>query len=263
MMVRDWLADQPFTLALSSGFFGFFAHCGVVAALEEAGLRPSRLRGSSAGALVAGLWASGLSSADIERELASLRRHDFWDPAPGPGLLVGERFGARLRQLLPVSQFEQCRVPLAISVFDLHTLATRVIDRGPLAPAVQASCTFPLLFHPHRIDDRPYLDGGVLDRPGLASIGPTERLLYHHLAARSPWRRRNSPALAIPDRPHTATLVVNALPRLGPFRLERGPEAIARAREATRDALGSPLGTQSEGFSIHLRSVVGAELTGP
>lgn len=244
MTLHAWLAEQPFTLALSSGFFGFFAHCGVVAALEEARLRPCRLAGSSAGALVAGLWAAGLSASDIERELVGLRRSDFWDPALGPGLLAGERFGTRLQDLLPVARFEDCRVPLAVSVFDLRALATQVVDRGPLAPAVQASCTFPLLFQPLRIDGRPYLDGGVLDRPGLRAVRPTERLLYHHLASRSPWRRRNSPALRIPARPHTATLVVEALPRLGPFRLERGPDAFARARAATLEALASPLGAR-------------------
>lgn len=252
MRLHDWLADQPFTLALSSGFFGFFAHCGVMAALEEAGLPPARLRGSSAGALVSGLWAAGLSARDIERELVALRRGDFWDPALGPGLLAGQRFGTRLAELLPVARFEDCRVPLAVSVFDLGALATRVVDRGPLASAVQASCTFPLLFQPHRMAGRLYLDGGVLDRPGLSAVGPAERVLYHHLASRSPWRRRNSPALRIPQRPRTATLVVNALPRLGPFRLRQGPEAISRARDATRQALDSSLAGAARGdFAIY------------
>src|SRR5690606_33221631 len=47
----DWLAREPFTLALSAGFFGFFAHTGVLLALEHAGLRPRRIVGVSAGAL--------------------------------------------------------------------------------------------------------------------------------------------------------------------------------------------------------------------
>jgi NTE family protein len=250
MTLHDWLTEQPFTLGLSSGFFGFYAHCGVAGALEEAGLMPGRLCGSSAGALIAGLWAAGMPARDIAAELLRVRREDFWDPAPGAGLLRGERFGARLRELLPVSRFEDCRVPVAVSVFDVRGLRTRVVDRGELAPAVQASCTFPLLFQPHRIGGRPYLDGGVLDRPGLTAVGPSERLLYHHLASRSPWRRRNSPALQIPTRPQTATLVVNALPRLGPFRLERGPVAIERGREAMLRALASPLGARSEQFSL-------------
>ena len=85
---RDWLASQPFTLALSAGFFGFFAHTGVLQALEEAGLRPRRIVGVSAGALAGGLWASGLSAAELAEELVRLRRVDFWDPGlPLGGLL--------------------------------------------------------------------------------------------------------------------------------------------------------------------------------
>ena len=51
----DWLREQPFTLALSAGFFGFFAHAGVLRALEEQELRPARVVGASAGALSGGL----------------------------------------------------------------------------------------------------------------------------------------------------------------------------------------------------------------
>ena len=50
-VLADWLAEAPFTLTLSSGFFSFFAHSGLIAALQEADLRPARITGSSAGAL--------------------------------------------------------------------------------------------------------------------------------------------------------------------------------------------------------------------
>ena len=52
--LRTWLTEAPFTLGMSSGFFGFFAHAGVLAALEEQGLTPRAVAGSSAGALVTG-----------------------------------------------------------------------------------------------------------------------------------------------------------------------------------------------------------------
>jgi len=238
----DWLAAEPFGLALSSGFFGFFAHAGVMLGLERAGLPPSWLRGSSAGALVGGLWAAGLEGPDLRDELLRLRRSDFWDPAPGMGLLRGARFGRRLSALLPVSRFADCRVPLAVSVFDLFARGTRSIDRGALAPAVQASCTFPGLFQPLRLDGRPHLDGGILDRPGLLGALPGERLLHHHLASRSPWRRAHSPALAPPRRQGLVALVLSDLPRSGPFKLDAGRRALEQAEQATRRALDLPLG---------------------
>ncbi|MBW2457782.1 MAG: patatin-like phospholipase family protein [Deltaproteobacteria bacterium] len=233
--LRQWLEAEPFSLGLSSGFFGFYAHCGMVCALEAAGLRPKRLCGSSAGALVAALWGAGLPGETIRAELTTLERRDFWDPAPGLGLLAGRLFAQRLARLLPAARFEDCPTPVAVSVFDIRSRSTRVIDEGPLAPAVQASCTVPLLFHPRVIDGRPLLDGGLLDRPGLTALPKDDRLLYHHLASRSPWRTKR--AVAIPQRDNTATLVIGGLPRLGPFRLHRASQAIDVAEEATRQAL--------------------------
>ncbi|MCA9643918.1 MAG: patatin-like phospholipase family protein, partial [Myxococcales bacterium] len=65
---------------MSSGFFGFFAHAGVLRALERAELTPRAVSGSSAGALVTGLWAAGLGAEAIEDELMRLERDHFWDP---------------------------------------------------------------------------------------------------------------------------------------------------------------------------------------
>ena len=68
-VLSDWLSERPFTLTLSSGFFGFFAHTGVLTALLERDLVPHRLTGSSAGALVAGCWASGADIALMKQKL--------------------------------------------------------------------------------------------------------------------------------------------------------------------------------------------------
>ncbi len=242
--LREWLAQAPFALSLSSGFFGFFAHAGFVAALEEAGLTPARLGGSSAGALVAGCWASGLTAAEIADTFLGLRREDFWDPAPGLGLLRGRLFRRRLEATLGARRIEDCPRPLAVSVWDVLGRRTRVLRRGDLAAAIHASCAFPGLFQPVWIDRRPHLDGGIADRPGLQSVDG-ERVLYHHLASRSPWRRPGSPALAVPARKGLAPVVVHGLPRIHPYCLDRGAEAFAIARDATRRALDRPVGVSS------------------
>lgn len=239
--LRDWLTERPFALAMSSGFFGFFAHTGVLTALGDAGLVPSRLAGSSAGALVAGLWAAGLDAPRLRDELFALRRDDFWDPAPGLGLLKGARFRGLLDELLPVRSFAACRAPLAVTVFDVFTRRSKVLDRGALAPAIQASCTLPFLFQPLWHEGRPLLDGGIADRPGLDGLRDAERVLHHHLASRSPWRRRASPSLAIPKRAGLTSLVIETLPRVGPFRLERGAVAFDLAWRATARALSQPI----------------------
>ncbi|HSQ66648.1 MAG TPA: patatin-like phospholipase family protein [Polyangiaceae bacterium] len=235
--LREWLAEEPFSLALSAGFFGFFAHAGFVSALEDAGLVPERVTGASAGALIGGLWSSGASAARIERELRGLRREHFWDPAPGFGLLRGGLFRERVSEMLAARDFERAPIAAALSAFDVRARRTVVLDRGDLARAICASCAFPLLLQPVDVDGRPMLDGGIADRPGHAGLGARRRVLFHHLASKSPWRREQP---AIPRREGMLTVTVRGLPRLGPFRLAHGGDAFDRARAATRKALDAP-----------------------
>jgi len=230
----EWLAEGPFALTMSSGFFSFYAHTGFLTALEDAGLLPSRISGSSAGALVGASWAAGVDAPRLAEELERLERRDFWDPALGAGLLRGRLFRERVEGLLSTRSFSECRVPAAVSVFDVFHRETRVIDSGDIAPAICASCAVPFLFHPVRIGERAYLDGGILDRPGLAGMPKSEpRLLFHHIASRSPWRTKNE----IPTRSGMLTFAIDGLPRAGPFRLAEGRRAYHAARLATKRAL--------------------------
>lgn len=239
--LRDWLRTEPFTLAMSSGFFGFFAHAGVLSVLEEENLLPARLCGSSAGALVGGLWASGVSARHICDELLQLRRQHFWDVRPGLGLLRGALFRARIEALAAATTFEACRVPVAVSVFDVRARRTTVLQTGALAPALHATCAFPLMFQPVRIGDRVYLDGGIRDRPGLRGVDRGARVLFHNLISRSPWRRPGTPALRAPPRPNMQVVALPGLPRPGPFQLQRGAAAMEQAAAGMRAALARPL----------------------
>jgi len=236
--LREWIADRPFSLALSSGFFGFFAHAGMLSALEDEGSLPEQTCGSSAGALIAGAWAAGVNAETIGSVLCELRRPDFWDPRPGLGLLRGALFRQRLEQLLPTRRFSATRVPVCVSVFDLFERRTTVLRSGDLAAAIHASCAVPLLFQPVWIDGHPLVDGGVADRPGIAGLAADSRVLFHHLSSKSPWRRKAPP---IPTRPSLTALIIEGLPRLGPFSLERGELAFEKARRATRQALSRTL----------------------
>lgn len=239
--LREWLREAPFTLTMSSGFFGFFAHTGVLEVLEEQGLVPSRLSGSSAGALVTGAWASGIDGASLAKELLSLEREHFWDPGFGLGLLRGELFRKRLHSLLPKATFDECRAPLSISVYDVLARKTRVLETGELATAIQASCAVPLLFHPVWIDGRPYSDGGIRDRPGIEGVPRSERVLYHHLVSRSPWRRATDPQLIPPSREGLVTLGFESLPRVGPYKLHVGRDAYEEAKRRMVRALAEPV----------------------
>ena len=227
LRLSDWLVERPFALAMSSGFFSFFAHTGMLGALSDRGHAPSSVSGSSAGALVGGAWAAGVSADELAAQLAGLRRDDFWDPAFGAGLLAGKRFDALLRALLPVTSMRACRVPLQISAFAIARRATEVLHDADLVHAIRASCAVPGLFHPVRIGPRAYWDGGILDRPGLAGVPDGARILYHHIAGHGP----------VPHRANMVTLVLDGLPRSGPFKLDAGRRAMELARQLVARAL--------------------------
>ncbi len=254
----DWLAREPFTLVLSAGFFGFFAHTGVVQALEQAGLRAGRVVGVSAGAIVGGCWASGVPGATLAGVLQGLRRENFWDPSwdpagwsllsrpPDPGTPLGLLRGRKLDRLLAavlaptgVERIEDCPIRFSPVTHDL--LASRPIahERGPLRPAIRASAALPGMFGPVRVQGRLHADGGIRDRPGFSALAPEERALYHHLirrrGKRGPLRaatlaREAEELRVLPSRP---VLVIPELPKVGPNSLDRGREAMRVAKVAT------------------------------
>lgn len=245
MKLGDWLAREPYGLAMSSGFFGFFAHGGVLQALIEAGCQPARVSGSSAGALVTSLWASGTPIDDIKERFFAAQRSEFWDPFPGFGLLRGNKFRQMLDQLLVAKRYENCVVPAAVSTYSIWQRETVVMDRGEMIQPIYASCCVPLMFHPARINGRLYWDGGILDRPGLDGMPNDLPVLYHHLGSRSPWRRKNGAQTIIPQRPNMVSLALNDLPRVSPFKLESGPAAWQLAYDKTRRALSQQVTSQA------------------
>ncbi len=212
LLLGDWLAQKPFSLALSAGFFGFYAHCGVLLALEEAGLFPSAYSGASAGAIVAGLRSSGCDAKQMLEILTHLQRRDFWDPGLGLGLLRGDRLRNLLDRLLLVSDFQSCCIPLSISVYDIFKRKTIALQSGNLADAMYASCAVPLLFQPIRIDGNWFVDGGIGDTWGLLGIPENCRVFCHCLPTSAVWSRGRKRKISLPEGENIACLKIDSLP---------------------------------------------------
>lgn len=240
LILRDWLAQAPFTLSMSSGYFGFFAHLGMLQALQDAGLTPTRYTGASAGALVAGLSAAGCDLNTLKERLFTISKEDFWDPGLGFGLLKGGHFRKMIKDLLPIQLIQDCPIPLALSTYDIKQKQTQVYQSGELVPLIYASCALPILFQPIKYDNRWLSDGGIKDRPALASVQDDERVLYHHIASRSPWRRKNSPALELPKKNNLVGIAIEGLPRSGPNKLHKGQEAWLLANQTMKHLLQQP-----------------------
>ena len=240
----QWLAEAPFNLALGAGFFGFYAHTGLLQALQARGLQPVGVVGVSAGALAGGLWAAGIDAEQLGERLLALKRDEFWDPGlPLGGLLRGHKFRSIVRGMLAdagVENIEQCRLPFAAVVHDVMAHAPVALSRGPVDLAIVASCTVPLMFRPVYTEGRVLVDGGVSDRAGLTALPPGERVLMHYLPSRRRlrWTRSVAPP-EVPDRP-SLVLVTPGLPKVTPFRLGEGATALARARTYAEQWLDEP-----------------------
>ncbi|WP_298635014.1 patatin-like phospholipase family protein [uncultured Umboniibacter sp.] len=235
MTFEDYL-KQPSHLALSSGFFGFYSHAAVSAALWEVGYRPTSISGASAGALIGCLLACGLSNETIATRLMTLQRSDFWRPGVGLGLLKSDGFKDTLRQLVPQRTFEETKIPFSVSVYSAKTRTTQVINSGDLIDGVFASCAIPLLFQPQAVRGDLLWDGGIKDRPGVAGVPENGNLLYLHIPSKSPWRRH----VPLPERQRTTRLSVHGLPRSGPTKLALGSVIYQRAYRAVLAQMSRP-----------------------
>ncbi|MCF8168783.1 MAG: patatin-like phospholipase family protein [Rhodoferax sp.] len=155
-------------LVLSGGAARGFAHLGVLRVLERENLRPDLVVGSSAGAIVGALWASGLRVADIEAAADQLDWSVLLDFDPmravlgglGLGLMEGDRLEQFLRRYL-VQAIEDFGIPFAAVATDMENAEIVAINSGDAARAVRASCAVPGLYQPVRIRGRLLADGQI------------------------------------------------------------------------------------------------------
>lgn len=150
-------------LALGGGAARGFAHIGVIQVLEEAGIRPDLVVGTSAGSLVAALYASGKNGAELARLALSMDESAITDWAfPGRGLIRGEGLARYVRDNTGGKTMEQLPMPLGIVATDLGSGDGVLFQRGDVGVAVRASSAVPAVFQPVRIGAREYVDGGLV-----------------------------------------------------------------------------------------------------
>ena len=153
-------------LALSGGAARGIAHVGVLRALAENNIPIDAIAGASAGALIGGCYASGLSLERLEQMARTFRwRHTSWLSFTGLGLQSNARLEKFLRRNLPVTRFEDLKIPLAVMVTELRKGESIVFrDSGDLPFAIRASCCVPALYQPVRDREGRFLiDGGIVN----------------------------------------------------------------------------------------------------
>ena len=152
-------------LALGGGAARGFAHIGVLQVLEEAGLRPEIVVGTSAGSMVAALYASGRTGAQLQQLAETMEEAAFTDwtlPIFSRGLLRGEALERYVNAQVAGKLIEQMPLLLGIVATDLSSGQGMLFRRGNTGMAVRASSAVPAVFLPVKIGAREYVDGGLV-----------------------------------------------------------------------------------------------------
>jgi NTE family protein len=150
-------------LALGGGAARGFAHIGVIQVLEEAGISIDLVAGTSAGSLVAALYAAGRNGAMLARVALAMDESAITDWAfPGRGLIRGEALARYVREQTGGKLIEQLPLPLGIVATDLDNGQAVLFQRGDVGAAVRASSAVPAIFQPVKIGTREYVDGGLV-----------------------------------------------------------------------------------------------------
>lgn len=157
-------------LVLSGGGARGFAHIGVLRVLEREGAHFDVVAGTSMGAIVGALYASGMNAAELYRLADGLHWWEIIDLSLQTGLLKGDRLQALLAEHLP-GTFEELKLPLAVTTTDIETGETVVILDGDVVSAVRASSSFPGAFEPLQIRGRTLADGGIVNNLPVAAAG--------------------------------------------------------------------------------------------
>lgn len=152
-------------LALGGGAARGFAHVGVVQVLEEAGIKPAVVTGTSAGSLVAALYASGRTGAQLQQVALEMDEAAFADwtlPLFSRGVLRGEALGRYVNVQVGNRLIEAMPIPLGIVATELATGQGVLFQRGDTGTAVRASSAVPAVFLPVKIGTVEYVDGGLV-----------------------------------------------------------------------------------------------------
>lgn len=182
--MKNKIVSNPLTIGIAFGAGGArgIAHLVMIEALDELGVKPSIITGSSIGAVVGAFYAAGYSGKEMREILDQLinpksdsvfdfllksdivKLFTMFDPQfIKSGFIKGEKFQKYMESHLKVSRFEQLKVPLKIVATDYWKKESVVFEKGELLPAIKASYSLPGLFTPVKIKDRILIDGGAVN----------------------------------------------------------------------------------------------------
>jgi NTE family protein len=180
-------ADRKIALVLGGGGMKGFAHIGVLEALQDRGITPSLVVGTSIGAMVAAATVAGMPTTELRRRAEALRRRDLFrinhfgmlmDRMRSRSIYLEEPLRALCESVVPPGTFDDLDLQLLVNTVDLER-GTQIVWGLPglrdvsVRDAVYASCALPGFFPPGQVNGRVCVDGGVIDNlpTAIAALG--------------------------------------------------------------------------------------------
>ncbi|MBC3935890.1 patatin-like phospholipase family protein [Undibacterium sp. CY7W] len=154
-------------LALGGGAARGFAHIGVIKALESQGIVPDVVVGTSAGSVVGAMYAAGNNGFTLQKMALDMDEATISDWSlplfsKSSGVLKGDALQAYVNRMVGQTPIERLKKPFGAVATDLATGQAVLFQRGNTGAAVRASSAVPAVFQPVRINDRQYVDGGLV-----------------------------------------------------------------------------------------------------
>lgn len=227
--VRHSPAALRLAIALGGGGLRGYAHIGVLQALEEAGIRPDLIVGTSIGAIIGAGYASGTSPDQLWQHANAVRMRSLADVTwSGPGFVKGEALARWANHLVGEQPIERFPIRFAAVTTDIDSSRPYVITWGDAGEALRASAAIPGVFLPVQVSGHVFVDGGV------ASLVPVQAAralgadvviavdIYCHgprypsSSAVSMWLRVSQVQSCLLSRPEAASADVLIAPPIAP-----------------------------------------------
>ncbi len=151
-------------IALGGGGTRGFAHLGILKALNEKGIYPDIISGTSVGAVAGAFIASGKTPEETFNLFKNKRFTDYTRiRLPVSGFFGFEKLKKILRENIKYKYLQDLKIPLLVTVTNLTKGEVEYVNAGPLNKIIIASSSIPVLFSPVKIKNNLYVDGGLLD----------------------------------------------------------------------------------------------------